>query len=50
LPEAADGRGWIRLIDTNLPVASEEARLEIGAAYEVTGRSCLLLLLEAEAR
>jgi isoamylase len=50
LPEAADGKRWIRLIDTNLPDASDEPRFEIGASYEVTGRSCLLFLLLAEGR
>ncbi len=48
LPEASDGKGWLRLADTNLPDATEEARFEIGATYEVTGRSVLLFLLEAE--
>jgi len=51
LPEAADGKGWIRLIDTNLPDnADEQAHFEIGAAYDVTGRSFLLFLLQAEGR
>ena len=50
LPEAADGKGWTRLFDTNLPDASEEPQFEIGALYEVTGRSCLLFLLQAEGR
>jgi glycogen operon protein len=50
LPEAADGKGWIRLIDTNLPDGAEEARFAIGAAYDVTGRSFLLFLLQAEGR
>ena len=51
LPEAADGKGWIRLIDTNLPdSADEQARFEIGATYDVTGRSFLLFLLQAEGR
>jgi isoamylase len=50
LPEAADGTGWTRLIDTNLPDSSEESHFEIGAKYEVTGRSSLLFLLQAEGR
>jgi isoamylase len=50
LPEAADGKGWTRLFDTNLPDAREEPQFEIGALYEVTGRSCLLFLLQAEGR
>jgi glycogen operon protein len=50
LPEAPDGKGWIRLIDTNLPDESEEREFKMGASYEVTGRSCLLFLLRAEGR
>ncbi|HEY4166798.1 MAG TPA: glycogen debranching protein GlgX [Reyranella sp.] len=50
LPEAADGKAWSRLIDTNLPDVSEQPRFDIGTPYEVTGRSCLLFLLEAEGR
>jgi glycogen operon protein len=50
LPEAADGKGWIRLIDTNLPDSADEERFEIGAPYDVTGRSFLLFLLQAEGR
>ena len=50
LPKAADGTGWTRLIDTNLPDTSEEPHFEIGATYEITGRSSLLFLLQAEGR
>ena len=52
LPEAADGKGWTRLIDTNLPDGGEgdEAVFKIGDAYDVTGRSFLLFLLQAEGR
>ena len=46
LPEVAGGRDWRRLVDTNLPgVEEEEERLPLGHAYEVTGRSLLLLEL-----
>jgi isoamylase len=48
LPEAPEGRGWRRLVDTNLPDTEEEARFDIGATYEATGRSVLLFLLEAK--
>jgi glycogen operon protein len=52
LPEVVGGRGWIRLIDTNLPdedVDTEEPlRLGFGHEYRVTGRSLLLLLLRPE--
>ena len=41
LPPCFEGRGWIRLLDTNNPrLPSEE--YEIGAVYDVTGRSLLL--------
>jgi glycogen operon protein len=44
LPEAQEGKGWTRLIDTNLPEDTQELPFDIGAVYEVTGRSCLLFL------
>jgi glycogen operon protein len=49
LPEVPGGRGWLRLIDTNLPEADddlEEAeRFAFGHKYTVTARSMLLFLL-----
>jgi glycogen operon protein len=52
LPEVVGGRGWVRLIDTNLPDedvdAEEPVRLGFGHEYQVTGRSLLLLLLRPE--
>jgi glycogen operon protein len=52
LPEVVAGRGWVRLIDTNLPdedVDTEEPlHLGFGHEYQVTGRSLLLLLLRPE--
>jgi isoamylase len=48
LPESANGKGWFLLADTNLPEQSEQKRFDIGAAYEVTGRSFLVFLLEQE--
>lgn len=49
LPDAADGKGWTLLIDTNLPDQSDEPEFEIGASYQVTGRSLLLFRLLKEA-
>ena len=53
LPELA-GRGqWSRLIDTNLeefdPAQVDKSGFAAGESYEVTGRSLLLFVLEAEA-
>ncbi|WP_406858534.1 glycogen debranching protein GlgX [Alsobacter sp. KACC 23698] len=49
LPEVAGGREWRRLVDTNRPdLDDEEERLPLGHAYEVTGRSLLLLELLPE--
>jgi len=49
LPKVASGRDWMRLVDTNLPEADDDAedapRLAFGHRYEVTGRSLVLLLL-----
>jgi len=41
LPEVADGRSWLGLIDTNRPDAPM-AEFEFGHAYAVTGRSLLV--------
>jgi glycogen operon protein len=43
LPEVTGGARWEILIDTNLPEQSEPAPFPFGHAYEVTGRSLLLL-------
>lgn len=45
LPAVAEGAGWERLIDTNLPDESEGASLAFGDRYDVTGRSLLLFRL-----
>ena len=45
LPEAPGGVSWRLLIDTNLRDEVTEADLPFGTAYEVTGRSLLLLAL-----
>ncbi len=47
LPPCADGKGWTRLIDTNLE-AQDDATFAIGDSYQVTGRSLLVFALEAE--
>jgi isoamylase len=46
LPAAPDGNDWRLLIDTNVPDAEGAESFEVGAAYEVTGRSLLLFLME----
>jgi len=48
LPQVAAGRGWMRLIDTNLSEAEDEedaGRFKFGDEYEVTPRSLLLFKL-----
>ncbi|MGB8528342.1 MAG: glycogen debranching protein GlgX [Rhodoplanes sp.] len=48
LPQVAAGRGWMRLIDTNLSEAEDEedaGRFKFGDEYEVTPRSLLLFRL-----
>jgi isoamylase len=47
LPEAAGGRHWLLLLDSNRPDAPS-ARFDIGAVYEVTARSFLLFEQERE--
>jgi isoamylase len=46
LPEAAGGRQWVRIIDTNQESHDELTDLDFGHEYEVTGRSLLLFLLK----
>jgi glycogen operon protein len=41
LPPCFEGRGWVRLLDTNDPDLPS-AEFKIGAVYDVTGRSLLL--------
>ena len=48
LPTVPEGLHWKRLIDTNVPADSSLPEFEVGATYEVTGRSLLLFVLEAE--
>ncbi len=44
MPDTVGGESWQRLIDTNAP-ESEEESFDIGATYQVTGRSVLLFRL-----
>jgi glycogen operon protein len=50
LPECPDGRGWVRLLDTNLAEQEDEDEPEfrIGDSYTVTGRSLLLFTLKRQ--
>ncbi len=50
LPETSHGRYWKLLVDTNLDdaVVAEKPRFDFGHGYEVTGRSLLAFVLEAE--
>ena len=47
LPECAGGDAWSLLVDTNLPDQAEQQSFEFEHAYEVSGRSLLLFLLDA---
>jgi isoamylase len=46
LPKVTEGRRWKRLIDTNVPLDDALPPFEFGHAYEVTGRSLLLFVME----
>jgi glycogen operon protein len=50
LPTASHGKFWKLLVDTNLDdaVVAQKPRFDFGHDYEVTGRSMLCLVLEAE--
>ncbi len=48
LPECPGGAGWYLVADTNLPEEPDEPLFEFGHKYEVTGRSLLLLALQAQ--
>ena len=50
LPDVPEGDQWTCLVDTNMPVRSELPQFSAGDAYQVTGRSLLLLALEAPSR
>jgi isoamylase len=46
LPEWPEGTGWMLLVDTNAANAAIQSDVGFGQAYQVTGRSVLLLLLQ----
>ena len=48
LPECPGGAGWYLVADTNLPEEPDEPLFEFGHTYQVTGRSLLLLAMQAE--
>ncbi|WP_338665267.1 glycogen debranching protein GlgX [Pararoseomonas sp. SCSIO 73927] len=48
LPDASGCQGWTLLADTNIPDDEEERAFECGDTYQVTGRSVVLFLLQAE--
>jgi isoamylase len=50
LPAIPDGDSWRCLIDTNAPDRIEESSFGFGEAYEVTGRSLLVLALQQKDR
>ncbi|HEY2606042.1 MAG TPA: glycogen debranching protein GlgX, partial [Paraburkholderia sp.] len=50
LPDIPEGDTWTCLLDTNMPVRPELPQFSAGDAYQVTGRSLLLLALEAPSR
>jgi isoamylase len=47
LPGVPEGRYWQRLIDTNVPLDASLPEFDVGAQYEVTGRSLLLFVLSS---
>jgi len=48
LPACTGGRCWQLLVDTNLPEDAQQKPFSFCERYEVSGRSLLLFLLEAE--
>jgi isoamylase len=50
LPEVVGGNVWRCLVDTNAPDVEGQKRFRSGDEYAVTGRSCLLLVLEPETK
>ena len=48
LPEAVGGSRWVCLIDTNRPREEDLGRFEFGHAFQVTGRSFLLFILQPD--
>ena len=48
LPEAAGGREWVCLVDTNQPDLEEAPAFDFGHDYAVTARSLLLFMLKPQ--
>ncbi len=48
LPKCPGGANWFLVADTNLPDEPDEPAFEFGHVYQVTGRSLLLLAMQAE--
>jgi glycogen operon protein len=48
LPQCPGGERWRRLIDTNLDSSAPVAAFGSGESYDITGRSLLLFVLQAE--
>ena len=47
LPEVTGGNEWKCLIDTNIPDRPDEPLFKLGDAYQITGRSLLLFVLQS---
>jgi isoamylase len=53
LPKVVDGRGWLKLIDSNEPESGQDdggTRIRFGQTCDVAGRSVLVLRLVDERR
>jgi isoamylase len=50
LPEVPEGKRWMLLVDTNIPDLTDAETFPFGHAYQVTGRSFLVLVLSTDAR
>jgi glycogen operon protein len=50
LPEVVGGKDWRVLLDTNIPDDANHHSIGTGEAYEITGRSLVLFVLEPESR
>jgi glycogen operon protein len=48
LPAVLGGNQWKCLVDTNIPERSDEPLFAPGDQYQITGRSLLLFVLQAE--
>ena len=50
LPEVAGGRNWGIVFDTNVPDRVSDETFVFGEAYEVTGRSSVMFVLNPGSR